>query len=91
MATDSALCTSSGNFCGAAHHVTATTIAGASSVFSAPRAMAEAGSPRAAVVGASSSAVEHRQRASSQTVPGTLPNCSTASVSARRRRTRPAG
>ena len=82
IATASALCTSSGNFCGAAQTVTATTIAGAISVLAALRTRVAAGRPRRSASKASSSAARTASTAISQSVPGTLPNCSIATESA---------
>ena len=82
MATASALWTSSGNFCGAAQTVTATTIAGAISVLAALRARVAAGKPRRRASTASSIAAAAASTAISQSVPGTLPNCSIATESA---------
>ena len=82
MATASALCTSSESFSGAAHIVTATTIAGAISVRAALRTSVAAGRPRRSASTASSTAAATARTAISQSVPGTLPSCSIATESA---------
>ena len=82
IASVSRLWKNSGSFSGAAHHVTEATITGTTSQRPALTSAAPGGTPRRVAATPSSTAAITAHASSSQTVPGTLPICSNASVNA---------